>query len=69
MIRLTPAVAETLGRSAKEATSAFSSLTRALLVLNGSGKPLYAGTVAYAEVARRRAASKVARRSRRINRA
>jgi hypothetical protein len=39
-----------------------------LLALNHSGKPIYAGTVPAAEVARRRAANKVARRSRRANR-
>lgn len=39
-----------------------------LLALNHSGKHIYGGTVAPAEVERRRAANKVARRSRRVNR-
>lgn len=39
-----------------------------LLALNNSGKHIYAGTVPEAEVTRRRAKNKVARRSRRLNR-
>lgn len=39
-----------------------------LLALNHSGKHIYGGTVDPNEVARRRAANKVARRSRRVNR-
>lgn len=71
MMRFTPDVLATLGRAAETATSAFASLsdkTRALVVLNASGRHIYAGTVPVAEVARRRAANKVARRSRAINR-
>ena len=46
-----------------------SKASRAMLAaLNRSGKHIYAGTVPAAEVARRRAANKVARRSRRANR-
>lgn len=41
---------------------------RLLYALNHSGKHIYAGTVPAAEKARRRAANRVARKSRRINR-
>lgn len=43
-------------------------MTKALVTLNATGRPIYAGTVPAAETARRRASNKVARRSRRINR-
>ncbi len=39
-----------------------------LLGLQNTGRHVYAGTVPAATVARRRAANKVARRSRRVNR-
>lgn len=39
-----------------------------LLVLNASGKLIYGGTVPVAEVRKRRAKNKVARKSRRVNR-
>lgn len=41
---------------------------RLLLTLNYTGQHIYAGTVPAAEKARRRAANRVARKSRRINR-
>lgn len=41
---------------------------RLLLALNHTGQHIYAGTVPAAEKARRRAANRVARKSRRINR-
>jgi hypothetical protein len=39
-----------------------------LLGLNSSGKPIYAGTVPSADVAKRRAKNRLARKARRINR-
>lgn len=66
-----PAVREALAKT----TDAFrtfadlSAATQALAALSNSGKPVYAGTVPFAEVQRHRAANKVARASRRINRA
>jgi len=62
-------VRESLGK----ATSAFATFadladqTKALVLLGAKGN-VYAGTVPAHEKARRRAANKVARRSRRINR-
>lgn len=67
MIRLTPDVAATLGRSAEVAARRFDRLS-ALFALGASGKHIYSGSVPFAEVQRRRAANKVARVSRRINR-
>ncbi len=39
-----------------------------LLALNASGKHIYAGTVPAATIQKRRAANRVARKSRRVNR-